>query len=218
MLQAIPLALATLSFATPGALADTPDDVTFDVFRNGSPFGEHRVEFSERPDGRMEVEIEIGLRVGFGPVTVFRYEHESEEVWDGGELVSLTASTLKDGDRTRYALSRDEAGRLISQDGWIEDLVPSSHWSGYMAGLPAVLNTETGEPMDVTIEDLGMEYLNPKEKCCSLSAEWSEEAGEDRFQLTCEKDHCHYREVSIQGVGPVKATQNVAQSLDHLHQ
>ena len=159
MLQAIPLALATLSFATPGALADTPDDVTFDVFRNGSPFGEHRVEFSERPDGRMEVEIEIGLRVGFGPVTVFRYEHESEEVWDGGELVSLTASTLKDGDRTRYALSRDEAGRLISQDGWIEDLVPSSHWSGYMAGLPAVLNTETGEPMDVTIEDLGMDRI-----------------------------------------------------------
>ncbi|WP_297734382.1 DUF6134 family protein [uncultured Maricaulis sp.] len=159
MFQTTLLALAALGIAAVPASAELPEDVTFDVFRNGSPFGEHRVEFSERADGRMEVEIEIGLRVGFGPVTVFRYEHESKEVWEDGELVSLAAMTLKDGDRTRYALERDDEGRLVSDAGRVGDLVPSSHWSGYAAGLPAVLNTETGEPMAVTIEDMGMDRI-----------------------------------------------------------
>ncbi len=153
------LGLALLTVAAPTVEADTPHDVAFDVFRNGSPFGEHRIVFSERSDGRIKVEIDIELRVGFGPLPLFRYEHESVEVWEGADLISLTAATLKDGDWTRYALERGADGRLVSDAGRIEALIPSSHWSGYVAGLSAILNTETGEPMAVTIEDLGMDRI-----------------------------------------------------------
>ncbi len=145
--------LALLGFA-PVARADAPDDVAFDVYRNGAPFGEHVVSFDEKADGALQVQVEIELRVGFGPLTVFRYEHESEEVWVGDDLVSLTASTLKDGERVRFSLSNDD-----ERYETVAGLMPSSHWSGYPPGLPAVLNTETGEPMPVEIEELGLETI-----------------------------------------------------------
>ena len=150
------LAIVTLVLGTAAAAAEAPRDVVFDVYRNGSAFGEHAVRFTERQDGQLEVDIDIALRVGFGPVTVFRYEHEAEEVWNEGELVSMTAETLKEGRRQRFSLVRDAEGRFVKDGETIDPLVPSSHWSCYMAGLPAVLNTETGEPMPVEIEDLGM--------------------------------------------------------------
>jgi len=153
------IALALSAAVTAASAADTPQDVVFDVYRNGSPFGEHAVRFERAPGGRLEVDINIALRVGFGPLTVFRYEHASEEVWVDGELVQLEASTLKDGGRERYRLQRRADGRLERAGEVIEALPPSSHWSGYAAGLAVVLNTETGEPMDVVIEELGMDAV-----------------------------------------------------------
>lgn len=138
----------------PAVGADVPRDVAFDVYRNGSPFGEHIVRFDDESDGSLTVMVDIELRVGFGPLTVFRYEHQSEEVWIDDDLVSLTASTLKDGERVQVRLER---GAEIHGDR--AALIPSSHWSGYPPGLPAVLNTETGEPMPVDIEELGVEMV-----------------------------------------------------------
>lgn len=136
------------------ARADAPVDVAFDVYRNGSPFGSHVVRFDDQADGSLQVRVDIELRAGFGPVTVFRYQHQSEEVWIDNDLVSLTASTLKDGEWTRVRLGPGD-----TQFDDLAGLTPSSHWSGYPPGLPLVLNTETGEPMPVEIEELGTESI-----------------------------------------------------------
>ena len=145
--------LTVLSLVQP-ARAETPRDLAFDVYRNGSAFGEHVVRFDDRADGSLQVMVDIALRVGFGPLTVFRYEHEAEEIWVDEDLVSLSASTLKDGERVRVRLTRGDP-----RNEALVDLIPSSHWSGYPPGLPAVLNTETGEPMPVEIEELGIETI-----------------------------------------------------------
>jgi len=145
--------LVALSLAPP-ALGDTPGDVAFDVYRNGSPFGQHVVRFDDQADGSLQVMVDIELRVGFGPLTVFRYEHEAEEIWVEEDLVSLSASTLKDGERVQVRLTRSD-----TRDEGLAGLVPSSHWSGYPPGLPAALNTETGEPMPVEIEEFGIESI-----------------------------------------------------------
>ncbi|MHA6288546.1 DUF6134 family protein [Maricaulis sp. CAU 1757] len=127
--------------------ASPPEDVVFDVFRNGASFGEHRIDFEATGPNGFTAEVDISLRAGVGPLTLFRYEHNSAEVWRGGELQSVTGSTLKDGDRLTYEV--DGADPVL-------DLVPSSHWAGYEPGTDQVLNTETGEVMDVAVEDLGL--------------------------------------------------------------
>ncbi|OLF78005.1 hypothetical protein AWH62_04905 [Maricaulis sp. W15] len=149
-------ALLFAAVAPAAAKAEMPRDVVFDVYRNGSLFGEHAVRFAQLPGGELRVDIDVELRVGFGPVTVFHYQHESEEVWVDGALQSLQASTLKAGDREYFMLRRRPDGHVDIDGDIVEALHPSSHWSGYTPGVPAVLNTETGEPMAVEIEDLGV--------------------------------------------------------------
>ena len=131
------------------AAADAPEDILFDVYRNGSPFGEHTVRFRETDEGALQVDVDVSLRAGLGPITLFRYRHDSREGWEDGELVGLTAETYNDGNEMDVSLQGEA----------IPPLTLSSHWRGYQAGAEQVLNTETGEAMDVVIEDLGREVF-----------------------------------------------------------
>lgn len=157
-----PILLPVLLVATalPAPLpSEPPDDIVFDVYRNDTEFGHHAVRFGETPSGALRVDVDIELTAGFGPVTVFRYEHEAEEVWQDGRLVELTAATLKDGDWTRIDVEPDTDATPDAQDAALAALMPSSHWRGYSPATGTILNTETGEPMAVEIEDLGMERI-----------------------------------------------------------
>ncbi len=152
-------ALLLTSLSAPVLADNAPEDIYFEVLRNGSPFGEHVLRFDETEDGRVLVDVGIELSVRFGPLTVFRYEHEATEVWSDGQLLSLDAETFKDGERNRIRVERESETVLRAMSGLIPDLVPSSHWLGYEQGTTQILNTETGEPMDVSITDLGFEML-----------------------------------------------------------
>jgi hypothetical protein len=167
--------LLALLLAAP-AQADDPqpqpepgEEIVFDVFRGDRPFGEHRVSFTE-DQGDLIANVEVELRAGVGPITVFRYEHESSERWRDGQLVGLQARTLKDGEELRVS-AQLEGDRLIV-DGTTPEgepqrnefeigVLPSSHWHGYPASDDLrLINTETGEPMEVRIEALGSDTVS----------------------------------------------------------
>ncbi|GLK52207.1 DUF6134 family protein [Maricaulis virginensis] len=151
-MKTLVLTLLSTAFASPAPVpAEPPADIVFDVLRNGQAFGRHEVRFDEGEAGELLVDIDIELRAGLGPITVFRYEHAAEEVWRDGQLVSLEAETLKDGDRIAVDVERGDTGLI--------DLMPSSHWLGYDPAERRILNTETGEAMPVEIEDLGLETV-----------------------------------------------------------
>jgi len=163
MRNLFPSLLAPALLLAPSAQADAPPDLYFDVYRNGTPFGEHVVRFEETLDGRTLVDIEIELSVRLGPITLFRYEHQAAEVWREGELIGFTSNTLRDGERLRTEIIRESADQLRSPAGVLPDLPPSSHWQGYAPGLTEILNTETGEPMDVEVTDLGPDLFEAPE-------------------------------------------------------
>lgn len=142
------LILVLLVFATP-VRADVPNQIAFDVYRNGQPFGEHVLDF-QRDAGRTTVDVRIRLRAGLGPFTLFRYEHDAREVWQGDDLQVLESRTLKDGEELRVGLDGIQLAALG---------LPSSHWRRYETGSSSLINTETGEALDVTIEELGTEVL-----------------------------------------------------------
>jgi len=142
--------------------------IAFDVFRGNSPFGTHILRFEQNGD-ELRVTTDVDLRVRIGPITAFRYEHDSIEIYRSGALVSLETSTLRDGERLAVDIVR--SGDVYSGQGSDEDgnarivnlpssLLPSSHWGGYAVGLETVLNTETGSEMPVTITDLGMAWID----------------------------------------------------------
>ncbi|KAA5804906.1 hypothetical protein F1654_02595 [Alkalicaulis satelles] len=159
-----PLALASADMsARPG------ETIKFDVYRGrNTSFGAHEVRFSENDDGELIAEVSIRLRAGIGPVTVFRYEHDSTERWDNGRLVAFEGRTLKDGDTFRVegrangegfdVTGRDPGGDDVSKT-FPSDILPSSHWVRYPPGTESVLNTEHGTLMEVEVEFLGEEEI-----------------------------------------------------------
>lgn len=167
------IAIAGLVLAAPTASATDlmPADgerIVFDVYRNGgTPFGTHAVEFTR--DGQdILASISIELRAGLGPVTVFRYRHESSERWRDGQLVGFSGRTQKDGETYQVQAMFDGEGLEVdgvAPDGapvdaeYAASLLPSSHWRGYPPGMDAMFNTEHGTLMQTDVQFLGEEQI-----------------------------------------------------------
>lgn len=163
-------AIALLAFE---AHADAPVGSTvprsgildFDVLRKGKDFGRHRVLFDETPDG-LQVTVDIDLDVKFGPIQAYKYRHDSTEVWRDGQLVALEAQTNRDG--KRFQLEIDAVAEGVRVESNVVDKLlegswlPSSHWNRDVTQRTAMINTETGEAMDFTIEPIGRETIETR--------------------------------------------------------
>lgn len=138
--------------------------IVFDVYREGKEFGTHELTFVRAENGDLTVGVEIRLRAGFGPITVFRYEHDSTETWRNNELIAFNGRTLKDGETYQVGAVLEEGVLKVDGEGpdrgpfeqsFPAGILPSSHWHGYRAGNYELLNTEFGTPLEAVIEYVG---------------------------------------------------------------
>ena len=79
--------LAMMPWTSRGSNAAVPlrgpkGPLMFNAYRNGSPLGFHRIDFSEA-DERLIVDIEIVFDVKLAFIPVYRYRHRNREVWEG---------------------------------------------------------------------------------------------------------------------------------------
>ena len=160
-LLSLGLATATPALANFGQPADAPastQTLTFDVQRDGSSIGTHRVTIRE-VGNRREVEIAIDMAVKLAFVTVYRYTHRATETWAGERLVSLEASTDDNGTRTRVLATAGESGLAVSGSGGSyiapADTAPSSYWNRDKLNRSALLDTQSGKLATVANENLG---------------------------------------------------------------
>ncbi len=133
----------------PAANAQIPRSkvLEFEAFRNGSSIGTHRLTF--RPEGaRVTVEVAIRLKVDLAFVTLYRYEHDSQEVWDNGKLVGLATRTNDDGKKTEVRASADAETLRIDGSGGRFDMplgsYPTSYWDLGVTRQSSVLDTQDG--------------------------------------------------------------------------
>jgi hypothetical protein len=134
-------------------------DIDFQVVRGGdSPMGEHRLTFRQSDEG-MQVDVSIDLDVDFGPFTVYEYEHSNREVWQNGQLVSLTSETNDNGDDYFVRAERTNDGlRVESQDGVKTvpaDILPTSYWNYDIVEADRVLDTQKGRVMEIETRRVG---------------------------------------------------------------
>jgi len=129
-----------------------PQTLEFDVLREGSPIGGHRVTIDTR-DGETHVDIAIDLSVRFAFVTLYRYTHRSTEVWRAGRLIALDAQTDDNGERTRVqARARDGALAVTGSGGDYlapADAIPTSYWNPDQVARRRLLDTQSGKLIDV---------------------------------------------------------------------
>lgn len=151
----------------PGAAAQAwqprdGDKLVFDVFRDGSKFGSHVVSFRRNGDN-LTVDSDIELKVMLGPITLFHYVHDVSERWSAGHIVSIASRTLSDGKWKKLAVEAVESGLKVSGsafNGVIPDgAIPSTHWNLSEMKQAAMLSTETGQMLPMTVTDRGMERV-----------------------------------------------------------
>lgn len=181
------LILASIIAATGASAAMATDDFpygdihSFNVYRDGQKIGSHTLVF--RKDGQQRaVETSIDFTVKALGLTVYRYSHRGNEIWNGSTLQSIDTKTDDNGkqfairarqDGSKLAVERQgsdaAAGAAMNDQGLKRDnaavealpptVMPSTHWNLNQVKQSILLNTQYGTPSKVKITDLGRETI-----------------------------------------------------------
>jgi hypothetical protein len=153
---------AYLLFACAPAIAVANDSLnetlTFDVFLDGKKIGYHRFEI-DGPKSNAAVRSEASFDVKFLFVTAFSYRHSAEEDWAGGCLKQLEARTDSNGKQLNVVGTRTDSGFVIDtgdQEAELPECVMTfAYWNPGFLEQPRLLNPQTGEYLEVDVEELG---------------------------------------------------------------
>jgi hypothetical protein len=149
------LGLGLMALPWRAAWAGGPHDLVFEIIRKGEPIGRHGVRFLGDGDA-LEVVSEIDVTVRLAFITVFSFEQEARDRWQGRTLIGSTVTTDENGQRTRMSLEA-KAGRLRGEGargaldlplGLFTDL---SWWNRSIVEQDALIDAQTGEvaPVDL---------------------------------------------------------------------
>lgn len=161
LLLATALAATADSAGEPFPDTGEPRSWEFRVMLDQRPIGFHRFDLRERGD-RAVVDIEAEFEVEVFFVTAYRYEHDNRETWQDDCLVQIESATDDNGKRYRVAgtaageeifeLKRnDEATRV--EAGCVQSF---AYWNPSILDAERLLNAQTGEIKDVTVERIGV--------------------------------------------------------------
>ncbi|MTJ83019.1 MAG: hypothetical protein F8N37_18705 [Telmatospirillum sp.] len=139
---------------------EQPETLDFALFRDGQAFGHHSFRIYRDGD-RTVVASTASASVTLGPFRVFSYDYDSEEVWDGDHLLSLTARTDDSGAKYAVRAGLGPDGLKVSVGGRQQTVpaavLPTSFWTRAAMTAPALLDTRTGDVDHVEIAALGSE-------------------------------------------------------------
>lgn len=155
------LMLLLLSYAA-GAAANTIDRWDFDVYLDDKRVGSHLFEVRE-VDGVREVQSDAQFKVTILKIPAYRYEHSSAERWQGDCLTDISASTNANGKRLQVVGEQQEQAFQIDtgdeRASLPECVMTFAYWNPNFLEQPQLLNPQTGEYLDVTVEEVGQEEL-----------------------------------------------------------
>lgn len=161
--MALILAAGVVSTA-PGFAAGVPANgvLAFDIVRNGEAIGTHTYQFSQSGE-RTEVRIKTDINFRLLFIPVYRFEHESVEVWQNGQLSSLTSNTNENGTPVKLQVHREEDSLMVmGEDGNLHvdrEIIPASLWNRLVLDRNEILTTVSGNVKSVQVEYVGEEII-----------------------------------------------------------
>jgi hypothetical protein len=136
--------------------------LTFSAVRKGSVIGSHDIRFERNGDDLL-VRTDVRMKVGLGPIVLFRYRHQAVERWRGSAFVSVETTTDENGTKLRLSatctgdrvdINSSKLGR-ITMPG---DALPLSHWNVRCMSVP-VFNPQDGTLLDGAVTRRGVETV-----------------------------------------------------------
>lgn len=175
--------LATMLLALPVLAKQQADGVAswdFDVYLDDKRVGTHRFEVSEA-EGTKYVQSEASFNYKILFISAFRYDHKAAERWTDNCLVEFAASTNTNGKELRVSGEQSGEGFIVDKgdDAFSlpECVMTFAYWNRDFLNQPRLLNPQTGEYVDVSVEEIGGELLEVRGKPVPAT----------RFKLTAKK-------------------------------
>jgi len=157
------LALLALALAPPGMARENDGSRwDFTVYLNDKKVGRHTFEVTAEA-GETRVLSEAKFKYTILLIPAYRYEHAAAERWAGNCLVDFEARTNANGDRINVSGQQGGSGFLVESGGSIQDLpdcvMTFAYWNPDFLQQPRLLNPQTGEYVDIEVEEVGVEML-----------------------------------------------------------
>jgi hypothetical protein len=129
-----------LAMTTIGAAGAT-NDRHFSVLYGDRRIGTHSIVYSsDGEDTRVSTEIHLVTKVAF--ITVFAFNHRSEEIWRNGRLMSLRSETIEHGEALHVEGAVTPDGfRVVSKAGQL--IAPAATLTSNSLWTPTVLEQDT---------------------------------------------------------------------------
>ncbi len=162
---ALPATPVTALLPPASAEIGVPRDGTieFAVFRKGEQIGTHKLTFEPRGE-QLQVHVDANLKVQMLFVTVYRYQHQSTELWSGDRMVEFQSATRQNGKEWQVdAHVADGDGLVVHANDEHRvlpaSLLPTSYWRPEMMETSRWFNTQFGSTIDVKVEPRGTEQI-----------------------------------------------------------
>jgi len=140
-------------------------NLVFRVMRKGDDIGRHSLTFTGDA-AQMQVDINVDIRVGFGPITLYRYTLRATERWRGDVLMEMTGTTDDGGTKDFVTARRQKEQLAVEGSAGKPYLAPvgsiaASHWNRAQLVGPMV-NIQDGELLDFRVTPKGKEQVNAR--------------------------------------------------------
>ena len=155
------------------ANAETDSQWQFRVYLNDKEIGFHNYKVSDI-GGVKRVFTEADFRVRFLFFTAYEYRHINTEIWDGECLQAIDAWTdangetfIVEGSRSSQSFELETADAEDKVKGCVKTF---AYWNPSFLEADELLNSQTGELMPVTVEELGEQDLIVQGKATEAEA------------------------------------------------
>ena len=157
------MAMAFASNAVATVESASVREWNFRVLLNDDEIGYHRYRL-EADGERRRVESEASFDVRFLFFTAYRYRHSLSEEWNGACLESIETDTDANGKDVSVTGRKSDSAFIVDTGANVAELPPCirtfAYWDANILEADRLLNPQTGEYVDVTIEPLAEEVLN----------------------------------------------------------
>ncbi len=136
--------------------------LAFTVTRNGEPIGSQVYSF-DRHGRRVVVDVRTDIDFRLLSLPIYRFRHESHEVWEGDRLIRMVSNTDDNGDPVTLDVRAE--GRVLKVGGAAGQLdvdpkaVPASLWNPVVVQRHRLLDPVDGTVMKTKVAYLGEETL-----------------------------------------------------------
>lgn len=138
----------------------------FDVSMDGKAIGTHDFVLDEKADGQLALKSEAKFNVKFLSISVFKYQHLANELWQNDCLKKLDAKTQENSKATLVGGVQEPSVFKLNAPIPLEIVqqcvMTFAYWNPKILQQKKLLNPQTGEYLTTQITALGQENIQVK--------------------------------------------------------